>query len=452
MSDKGLMNIDSPVTEPSVVNNSVRGNVIVDKPERDLAILSAPDKGCVIGDQDRKLVVLAEEGSSGEMAMIASHAVSDSTDAVNLNEGGASQNTSKINAQNRIGTSRSYDKYPSTSTSAGDGKVGGPVKCDQIIASYQTVMYDHHDRAAARLELRWVPFCCQYSYSCTQQHKSSLWKPSEVCDARSQIMEALMNARQWSCAFHFCCSVTSERSFPSASTVLRILVFILNTHEICLIGSAVSAFKKIVDLHPPCAPDMLRYYTTVLTSTLIENTPCLSDSGIVDGIIYELNDMITFKDLKNEDLPCDSSAVCEDPLVTLNTATEELLDVSAEERAEANKNYATLSHDEKLNRLFIVLEVIVELLEIDLSVFLVKHSFQLRKALIHRSYRPLIVSVLWRTNTVQGIGRLNGICRCIISLYAKCFVHNISFNKWTVIAVSTIGCEHHSLCVGLKHF
>lgn len=159
----------------------------------------------------------------------------------------------------------------------------------------------------------------------------------------------------------------------------------------------------------------------------------------MDGIIYELNDIILFKDLQNEDLPCDSSAVCEHPVATVNTATEELLDVSADERAEANKNYTTLSHDEKLNRLFTVLEVIVELLEIDLSVFLVKHSFQLRKALIHRSYRPLIVSVLWRTSTVQGIGRLNGICRCIIALYAKCFVRNIGFNKWNVIAVSMIG-------------
>jgi hypothetical protein len=53
------------------------------------------------------------------------------------------------------------------------------------------------------------------------------WNPSEVCDARSQMVEALMNARQWAYAFNFCCSFTSERSFPSALTVLRILDFIL---------------------------------------------------------------------------------------------------------------------------------------------------------------------------------------------------------------------------------
>jgi hypothetical protein len=172
----------------------------------------------------------------------------------------------------------------------------------------------------------------------------------------------------------------------------------------------------------------------------------------VDYIISELNDIISFKDLQSEDLPCHSSTVCEDPLVTLNITTEEDLDFSAYERAEANKNYTTLSHDEKLNRLFIVLEVIVELLEIDLSVFLVKHSFQLRKALIQHFYRPLIVSVLWRTSTVQGIGHLNHICRCIIALYAKCFVHKINFKKQNVIAVSIIGCQYHSLCLGLKHF
>jgi hypothetical protein len=167
----------------------------------------------------------------------------------------------------------------------------------------------------------------------------------------------------------------------------------------------------------------------------------------VDGIISELNDVISFKGLQSEDLPCHSSAVCEDPSVTLNITTEELLDVSADERGEASKYYTTLSHDEKLNRLFIVLDLIVELLEIDLSVFLVKRSFQLRRALIHHSYRPLIVSVLWRTSTVQGIGHLNGICRCIIALYANCFVHKINFDKWNVIAVSIIGYQHRSLCL-----
>lgn len=165
-------------------------------------------------------------------------------------------------------------------------------------------------------------------------------------------------------------------------------------------------------------------------------------------IISKLNDIILFKDLQSEDLPCHSSAVCEDSLVTLNVTTEEVLDFSADERAEADKNYATLSHDEKLNRLFVVLELVVELLEIDLSVFLVKHSFQLRKALVHHSYRPLIVSVLWRTSMVQGIGHMNNICRCVISLYAKCLVHKINFNKWNVIRVSILGC----LCLGFEHF
>jgi hypothetical protein len=141
----------------------------------------------------------------------------------------------------------------------------------------------------------------------------------------------------------------------------------------------------------------------------------------------------------------------EEALVTLNSTLEDSLsgedglDSPADERAEADEACTTLSHDEKVNRLFIVLEIIVELFEIDLSVFVVKRSFQLRKALIHRSYQPLMVTVLWATSTVQGVGHLNGICRCIIALYAKCFLHKINFKKRNVIGVSIIGCEHHSL-------
>jgi hypothetical protein len=176
-----------------------------------------------------------------------------------------------------------------------------------------------------------------------------------------------------------------------------------------------------------------------------QDTPQLTANGIVDDVLSKLNDMIMFNDFQSEDLPYGSQTVCEDPPVTANGSSGGLLDICADERAEADKNYSTLSREEKLNRLFIVLEVIVDLLEIDLCVFLVKHSFQVRKALSHQSYRPLIVSVLWRTNMLKGIGHLNGICRHIVALYAKCFVHNMNFNKWNVIAVSIIDCQHHTV-------
>jgi hypothetical protein len=117
---------------------------------------------------------LAEEGSSGEMAVCLGHAVGNSTETVNRKEEATSQNTINNNAQNHSGTSGSCDEWPYTSTSARDGKFGEPVTSDQVIASHQAVMYNHHDRAATRLELRWVPFCCQYPFSCTQHHKSSL--------------------------------------------------------------------------------------------------------------------------------------------------------------------------------------------------------------------------------------------------------------------------------------
>lgn len=53
------------------------------------------------------------------------------------------------------------------------------------------------------------------------------YKPFEVCAAKSVVMNFQMYLRQWSDAFDFCCSATSERNFPSASSVLRILDFIL---------------------------------------------------------------------------------------------------------------------------------------------------------------------------------------------------------------------------------
>jgi hypothetical protein len=178
----------------------------------------------------------------------------------------------------------------------------------------------------------------------------------------------------------------------------------------------------------------------------LQDTPLISSSGIVQDIICKLNDILP-RDLQSGDLPSHSLDVHEDMLVTLSAPNnivhdsldcEEHLSFCTVERSEAGKNYGTLKHSEKLNRLFVVLEIIVELFEADMSVFLVKRSFNLQKALSHQSYKPLIVSVLWKTGTVQEIGHLNYICRCIIGLYARCFVHKIRFKQRNVITVSII--------------
>jgi hypothetical protein len=183
-----------------------------------------------------------------------------------------------------------------------------------------------------------------------------------------------------------------------------------------------------------------------LVGFLSQETPQISTNGIVQDVISRLNGM-SLIDLQSENSPCHSLDVHEDTFVTQNTSynsvddsllCEEHLDFSADERAEADRNYKTLKHSEKLDRLFLILEIIVELFEVDLSVFLVKRSFHPQKALSLKSYRPLIVSVLWRTSTVRGIGYVNDICRRIIALYAKCFVHKIDFNKRNVVAVSII--------------
>ncbi|XP_021931674.1 uncharacterized protein LOC110835608 isoform X2 [Zootermopsis nevadensis] len=311
------------------------------------------------------------------------------------------------------------------------------VNPDLFIMSYEAVMYKHHDSVGTRMGLECVPACCLDPYSCAQCHKSAMYKRFEVCDARCQTIEDLMNTKQWPSVFEYCYSNISERYFPSASAALRILDFILNTHDDNLLGSAVSVFKKIVDLHPPCAPDMLKYYRTVLTNTLGEDTPHISRNGIVLDAIYNL------KDLQNEDLGFNSSDVHEDTLVTHSTPNnivddglhcEEYPEGSAYERAEADKNFNTLKDNEKLNRLFRVLEIIVKLFEVDISVFLVKQSFQLQKALRNQLYRPLIVSVLWGTSTVHEIGHLNANCRYIIDLYANCFFHKICYNQRNIVA------------------
>jgi hypothetical protein len=154
---------------PLVISSSGVGPVDVDKFARKIAL----DEQCGIGDEDRKLAPLSEEGLSRPTAIIISHAVSTTTDTVHVNEEAISHTTVTNNTENHTCTTGTFNGSAYTSTSAKDRKVGEPVTSYQLIAACQAMLYNHHDTAATRLQLGWAPFCCQYPFSCTQRHKSS---------------------------------------------------------------------------------------------------------------------------------------------------------------------------------------------------------------------------------------------------------------------------------------
>ncbi|KAL1374560.1 hypothetical protein pipiens_004879 [Culex pipiens pipiens] len=80
-------------------------------------------------------------------------------------------------------------------------------------------------------------------------------------------------------------------------------------------------------------------------------------------------------------------------------------------------DFDLLSRDERFERLFIVLSILVKILELDLSMWILRHPHKTKENMQKDTRKPLLVSVLW--NEHSTVGEVNSFVRRIVALYVN---------------------------------
>lgn len=106
-----------------------------------------------------------------------------------------------------------------------------------------------------------------------------------------------------------------------------------------------------------------------------------------------------------------------------------------------------LSRDEKIDRIFIILNLLVKLMEIDLSIWIVRYPFQTRKHMCNITTCPLIAHLLWKG---KDCGEMNVIIRNILELFMTCLWIDFPDDKIDILAVSELYCNDKSSSVSWK--
>lgn len=84
---------------------------------------------------------------------------------------------------------------------------------------------------------------------------------------------------------------------------------------------------------------------------------------------------------------------------------------------EAKSSFNNFQTDEKLERIFLVVDLLVQILENDLAMFIVRNSNKLFTCLNSKKRRPLICSVLWQDN--ESVILINETIKKVISIFVK---------------------------------
>lgn len=175
-------------------------------------------------------------------------------------------------------------------------------------------------------------------------------------------------------------------------------------------------FNKILTFFPPCWKDANKSYRTFLTEPLhikfdSSKNYLTGETGIFDTIFDMLEDTLKLNGSSdNVSNDFDSNSSMNDSSIIGNY----------EMWASKNKrvySFDALHRDEKVHRLFVLLELLICLLENDLSMWIVCYPVKKNVAMNKLHKMPLIGFVLWQ---LKIPGEITIKIRKILTLFVAC--------------------------------
>ncbi|XP_065088134.1 uncharacterized protein LOC135709673 [Ochlerotatus camptorhynchus] len=176
-----------------------------------------------------------------------------------------------------------------------------------------------------------------------------------------------------------------------------------------LLEQIADILDRTVDQFPPCWLDLKRAYHGIMFGKLEEDCFAKYDrsEGLFKVVIFLLERCV--ESVRGK---CRS---VNDVSRTMTIKERSMANYYLWEQENNQKyDYDLLERDDKLERLFLVLQILVKILESDLTMWILRHPHNVKENMIHPSRKPLIASLLWHEHS--NVGEVNSLIKRIIAL------------------------------------
>lgn len=103
-----------------------------------------------------------------------------------------------------------------------------------------------------------------------------------------------------------------------------------------------------------------------------------------------------------------------------------------EQQARENVDFKKLSRNNRFERLFLILDIIVRILEYDASIFIIKHSHKFASSIANDKIKPLICSVIWQD--FESVIVINATIKQLISIFVAMNALQYSTEKIQIVS------------------
>uniref|UniRef100_A0A1Q3F4R6 Uncharacterized protein n=1 Tax=Culex tarsalis TaxID=7177 RepID=A0A1Q3F4R6_CULTA len=278
----------------------------------------------------------------------------------------------------------------------------------------------HYFDAARRLNLDYEPGCLRNVKQCADRHANRMMQARRVNLGRQRdTKELLIEARPLQYLEHLEQALLRDQ-FIDTQLFTKTLELILTInppsselnadYEIgSVLEHAASVLDRTVEQFPPCWLDLRASYQGIIFGSLEED--CFSRYDRSEGLLKVVLFLL-------------ETCVESDPAAgrlhkTSSSNMTSMMATFHQWELENNQKYDfdLLSRNERFERLFVVLSILVKILELDLSMWILRHPHKTKENMQKDTRKPLAVSVLW--NEHSTVGEVNQLVRRIVTLYVN---------------------------------
>ncbi|CAD7004610.1 unnamed protein product [Ceratitis capitata] len=303
-----------------------------------------------------------------------------------------------------------------------------------------------------RLRLGFPPRCAEDLVYCRKQHFQQRFnemdKPSE---ARLMQLRCTLKQQRYLSFINLALDMCQRREFPGEDTFTNLIELILSlnpkTGDAALIRTyiqSIELFSYMVRAFPPCwratHTAYIGFFQRPLDAEKLSNKSKgdnrLSKSKKVFDIILDLTEMI-LNECTTEELgepaepktPKNDLAKEEGSVVTETPSSEQFDHHKWDERDNRLNTFIALRPMERVERLFIVLRLILQILESDYAMWMLHHYRKNKSWLFYNDSRPLAVFVLGMSEEAH----LSALGRQLFLLFALAVNKGLNLNYLKIL-------------------
>ena len=287
----------------------------------------------------------------------------------------------------------------------------------RFVKGLRVALGNHYFDISSRLGLDYLPECVRDIDGCIANHSGK--NPVRAMKTNDTFQLDVKQLITEDRPLHYLKMIEDSivrGEFPDTNMLMLLLELMMTVSKATadyserkIISECYRVMDATITTFPPCWHGLKNAYMTILTSRLESNSfqKTCENNGIFN-MVLSLLETYTETDDKSK-----KPVVSKQPNSILSVMPYKKWETH---QTDEKYDFNLLKRQDKLQRLFLVLQLLVKILELDLSVWILKYPKQTKYFMEVESKKPMIASLIWNDNSS---GDTNAFIKRVIGIYVN---------------------------------